>query len=182
MTRPTGRPRGPVPGTTGRSKADIARIAIAAHAAGVRTNVAVAGIYGISPGAASAAISRTRLAGWPIPSDLPTGYASSKSPHGSVAAYRRHLRAGEAPCTDCAPFAEESREASIRYAAVARAARSAALAESPGVVVRPAKPRTSMLRCACGHCTDVDPMAMARHTLSEHRRPPTATERTPVAA
>ena len=182
MTRPNGRPRGPVPGATGRSKPVIARIATAAHNAGVRMSVAVATHYGINEPAASVAISRARFAGYAIPTDRPRRNDSIRHLHASVAAYRRHLLAGETPCPACAPFAEASREASIRYAAVARAARSAALAESPGVVVRPAKPRTSMLRCACGHCTDVDPMAMARHTLSEHRRPPTATERTPVAA
>lgn len=55
------------PEHTGRSKAHIAIIAVAAHQAGQSMSAAVADHYGITPRAASQLIRRARNAGHPIP-------------------------------------------------------------------------------------------------------------------
>lgn len=61
--------RGPIPGTTGRPTAEVARTALHAHHTGQRMAALVAHRYGITERAASAAISRARRAGHDIPSD-----------------------------------------------------------------------------------------------------------------
>lgn len=190
--RPADQPqRGPLPGTTGRPKAEIARIAIDAQAKGQRMSTAVAAHYGCGERAASAAISRARREGHPIPSDRIRG--ATRQPHGSVAAYRRHLRGGQEPCPECAPLAQESRRQSIRHAAVARRRQESMPAPQPtsgrGVVaVAVASARTSavVVECACGWSVPVHSyqpgQAMRRHTLTAHRRPATTGERTPKVA
>ena len=59
--------RGPQPGSTGRNKAEIAHVALAAHARGESMITALVAYYGCTRAAARAAISRTRLAGHPLP-------------------------------------------------------------------------------------------------------------------
>lgn len=61
--------RGPLPGTTGRKPAEIARVATDAHKRGERMAIAVARHYGIREPAASMAIKRARTAGHDIPFD-----------------------------------------------------------------------------------------------------------------
>ncbi len=128
--------RGPKPGTTGRPKADIARIAIAAHLAGERMSTAVARHYGCSDRAAAAAISRARLAGHPIPSDRPLAHGAYRNPHGTVAAFLRHVNAGEAPCAECEPMREVHRR---RHAEYVRRRRHARMKIAP-MPERPAPP------------------------------------------
>ena len=150
--------RGPKPGTTGRPKADIARIAIAAHKAGERMSTAVARHYGCSDRAASAAISRARLAGHDIPSDRPLAHGAYRNPHGTVAAFLRHINAGE----------QVRQPEPLRF------------------VPPPPAPGGPCLTCDCGHTVylaeHMPGDRMVRHTISEHGRRPHAHERTPREA
>lgn len=173
--------RGPVPGTTGRTPAEVARTALHAHRTGQRMAALVASRYGITDRAASAAISRARQAGHDIPYDLgwsqygPPGQAPDpdRYAHGTASRYRTGCR-----CDDCRGahawsarlrrlrLPAQPRLLGVRYA---RTTTIAALAAVP-----------AFHACTdCGHQAATG-WELAAHTLERHGRTLVATERVPI--
>lgn len=160
--------RGPVPGTTGRPAAEVARICIDAYANGRNMAQQVATEYGCSLMAARSAVSRARCAGHPIPYDY--GYTDP-------AGQWHQASNGHDPRW----------VANVTRARKIAAARRAANQPKPAPVQRPRaqrkftapRPTGRPHACAdCGHQAATG-WELAAHTLDAHGRTLVAAERAP---
>lgn len=198
--------RGPQPGTTGRSPAEVAAIAATARELRQRVSLVVAAHYGITPTSAVRVIARARAKGADIPYDygytdptgtwqqghLAPGRARSIYAHGTTSRYRQGCKCGRCTAARAAyhrnyraahrpPSPEAAApQAPTQAAPVAPRSLAAALRVPPTAARTPPAGPHITLRCTTCGTTTSTVWVLAGHTLDAHDRIPTRTERTPT--
>jgi hypothetical protein len=168
--------------------ATVARIAIDAHHRGQRMSHAVANHYHTDRRTAAQAISRARLAGYPIPNETlgkPGRAGGNHCAELAAVANQAHQRGERIATAVQTAFGYPNTRAAIT--AISHARRQGhtipyskhARRDQPAGRPRPPLPPGPQLVCDCGLRFALDATALARHTWNTHHRPPTRTERTP---
>ena len=163
--------RGPAPGSVGYPKDIISHVAYEAYMNDESMARAVAAHFGVSEQSARSLISRARLAGYRIPTQLGWNSGTPRAACGTPGAYRRHLKRGEEPCDACR----------ADNAARKRRARKTGSEQTPVELPDrdiPAPVTGVVLQCGCGWTSD-NATAMVWHCRTVHDRRATVDERTP---